>query len=63
MQSLGCLEIISKDVAEHLVNSSHSGVDPHGIWGILKYADYVQNGYLKKNVLPNIKKGGAKGGR
>ena len=57
MQSLGCLEPISKEVAEHLVNSSLSGVDSHGIWRILQYAEYYQNGYLKKNVLPEIRKG------
>ena len=57
MKSLGCLETISKEVAEHLVNSSLSGVDSHGIWRILQYAEYYQNGYLKKNVLPEIRKG------
>ena len=57
MKSLGCLETISKEVAEHLVNSSLSGVDSHGIWRILQYAEYYKNGYLKKNILPEIRKG------
>ncbi len=49
MKSLGCLETISKEVAEHLVNSSLSGVDSHGIWRILQYAEYYQIGmYLQK---------------
>ena len=47
-KSLGCLETISKEVAEHLVYSSLSGVDSHGIWRILQYAENYQNGYLKK---------------
>ena len=54
MKSLGYLETISKEVAEHLVYSSLSGVDSHGIWRILQYAENYQNGYLKKMYFQKL---------
>lgn len=56
MFRLNGLEKVAKEVSEHLVSSSLYGVDSHGIWRILQYADYYKSGFLKKNVLPVITK-------
>lgn len=50
----GCFEDIAEAVADHLVDSDYSGVESHGIWRLLPYADYYDSGYLVADVRPQL---------
>lgn len=52
MSAKGCPKDIASEVADHLVDADQSGVESHGIWRVLQYADYYDSGYLKAEVRP-----------
>ena len=51
-QSVGCSHHVANVVAEHLVNSSLSGVESHGVMRVLQYVEQYRSGYLKADVEP-----------
>ena len=57
--SRGCPKDITTEVVEHLIDSDLSGVESHGIWRILQYADYYDSGYLNAEARPSIRQNAA----
>jgi len=57
--SKDCPKDISLEVTEHLIDSDMSGVESHGIWRILQYANYYDSGYLLANVRPSLQRNSA----
>ena len=56
MAAKGCPKDIATEVASHLIDSDLSGVESHGVWRILQYADYYDSGYLVAHTRPEIEK-------
>jgi len=54
LQSRDCPQSIAAEVSAHLVDSDLSGVESHGVWRILQYAQYYDSGYLTARSLPAI---------
>ncbi|MXW48471.1 MAG: Ldh family oxidoreductase [Gammaproteobacteria bacterium] len=51
---LGCEEEIAKSVSNHLVDSSLSGVESHGVMRALQYVKQFQSGFMKPDATPQI---------
>lgn len=50
----GCPTDICDAVAEHLMDADDSGVESHGSWRILQYANYYDTGYLKADTRAEL---------
>ncbi|WP_157707329.1 Ldh family oxidoreductase [Roseovarius faecimaris] len=51
----GCPRDIAHQVADHLIDADRSGVESHGVWRILPYADYYDSGYLRADARPELR--------
>jgi LDH2 family malate/lactate/ureidoglycolate dehydrogenase len=51
----GCAPDIASDVAAHLLDADRSGVESHGLWRVLQYAQYYDTGYLQADVRPELR--------
>ena len=51
---LGCEEEIANSVSNHLVDSSLSGVESHGVMRALHYVKQFQSGFMKPDATPQI---------
>ena len=49
---LGCEEEIANSVSNHLVDSSLSGVESHGVMRALQYVKQFQSGFMKPDATP-----------
>lgn len=56
--NLGCAAEIARELALHLVDSSLSGVESHGVMRILQYAEQFKSGYMKAAGLPQVRQNG-----
>ena len=52
--ALGCLKDSALTISNHLIDSSLSGMESHGIMRCLQYAEQIQSGYIKKTSKPKI---------
>jgi LDH2 family malate/lactate/ureidoglycolate dehydrogenase len=54
--SFGCKGWVAQAVADHLVDSSLSGVESHGIMRVLQYADQFDSGYMTAGAVPEVRR-------
>lgn len=54
LASRQCPGDIAAEVSAHLIDSDLSGVESHGVWRILQYAEYYDNGYLRASSRPSL---------
>lgn len=52
----GCSVDIAREVADHLIDSDMSGVESHGTWRVLQYAEYYDTGYLKADARAELRR-------
>jgi LDH2 family malate/lactate/ureidoglycolate dehydrogenase len=54
MAAKGCPADIASDVATHLIESDMSGVESHGTWRVLQYAQYYDSGYMVADARAHL---------
>ena len=54
MAAYGCNTTFCESVSEHLIHSDWSGVESHGSWRIIQYANYYKTGYLNPKSIPKL---------
>jgi len=54
LEAKGCAADVSGAVTEHLMDADDCGVESHGSWRILQYADYYDTGYLKADTRAEL---------
>lgn len=54
MAAYGCNTTVCESVSEHLIHSDWSGVESHGSWRIIQYANYYKTGYLNPKSIPKL---------
>ena len=54
LERLECARTIAEQVADHLVNTSLSGVESHGIMRVLQYAEQIEQGYIRAHAIPQL---------
>lgn len=55
LQRVGCDRETAQTVAKHLVDANLCGIESHGLWRVLQYAEYYQSGFLRTNVRPEVR--------
>ena len=58
MTAKGCPDDIAAAVGKHLIDADLSGVESHGAWRIIQYANYYDSGYLKADARPELLQNG-----
>jgi LDH2 family malate/lactate/ureidoglycolate dehydrogenase len=58
LEKMGVTSTVAQIVVEHLIDANYCGVESHGIWRVIQYVEYYRTGYLKSNVLPELKDNG-----
>ena len=53
---LGCPEKTSLAIADHLIDANLCGVESHGVMRVMQYAEQIQNGFMKVDINPKVRK-------
>ncbi len=58
---IGCSELVSREVAEHLADANLCGMESHGLMRTLQYAEQFENGYMRPDAEAEIRVNGRGG--
>ena len=55
-KQLGCSDDTSHAITEHLIDANLCGMESHGVMRVPQYAERMQNGTMKVDVCPEVRK-------
>lgn len=50
----GCKADLAREIVDHLIDADLCGVESHGIFRVLQYADEFRRGYLRAEAAPSV---------
>jgi len=56
-ENIGCSAEVAREVAEHLADASLCGMESHGLMRTLQYAEQFESGYMRPDVVAEIRTG------
>ena len=52
---LGCQNVISQAISDHLIDANLCGMESHGVMRVMQYAERIRNGTMRINVQPETR--------
>ena len=54
LKRAGCTDRIAGEIVEHLIDADLCGVESHGIFRTLQYAEEFRRGYIRPDAVPSV---------
>lgn len=54
LKHAGCTAKIAREIVDHLIDADLCGVESHGIFRVLQYADEFRQGYIRPDAVPSV---------
>lgn len=54
LKHAGCTDKIAGEIVDHLIDADLCGVESHGIFRVLQYAEEFRRGYIRPDAVPSV---------